>query len=500
MRMGTVRHLRRSGAGLVLGLLASGLITSTAGAQLSFTWPSDSTIDVTRYRSPEECLAAVGRDYDRTDNSYAGLMRDTLPQSHEREIADANAPLPESVLATARSCSARFPVATAQLASFTPLLSLYLAAERDADADALVERRLKQVPAAAESERVAVLDSVAHVYVRAGQFGADREFPLPMFARPVRLAAAERAVNALSRLKSASWLSRLGDHVLLAYNAWSVGDTARQRRLGEAAIEIASSLTAADRRTNDFQGIKLLLDGAAIIGTRPALLDSLRQSTSAYIALYRSIWEQIGGPGTSLGRPLGESASPIQADFWFRRGDSTVSRPVKGKVNLVVFLDARTCFRSYSRTGRPICQTAASRLRRLARQFPDVEVTLVAQTRGWLDLGAPAATAADEAAQLQHTWLEEQQLPGVLAVSATDFWRLPGLDRRRIDRDTPNVTNYSFGQTWAVAGSRKAGPTLVTSFLLDQNGVVVETANDIDEAQMSELISILLARPLASRP
>jgi hypothetical protein len=29
---------------------------------------------------------------------------------------------------------------------------------------------------------------------------------------------------------------------------------------------------------------------------------------------------------------------------------------------------------------------------------------------------------------------------------------------------------------------------------------VVETANDIDEAQMSELISILLARPLASRP
>jgi hypothetical protein len=492
--------MRRVRAGVGLGVLAVGLGASAARAQLRFTWPSDSTIDVARYDSPEECLAAVGRANGEADNSYAGVMRDTLPASRARELAEANAPLPDAVVSVARRCSARFPAATAPLTAFSPLMSLFLAAGRDADADALVERRLKAVPATAEAERVAVLDTVAHLYVRAGQFGADRDFPLPQFVRPVRLAAAERAVSALAQLKSASWQTRLNDHILLALNAWQVGDTVRQHRLGERAIELASALTPADRRSNDFQNAKLPLDLAAIIATRPVLLDSLRQSTGAYIALYKSIWERIGGPGTTLGRPLGEAAPPLEADFWFHRADSTVSRPVKGKVNLVVFLNAQACFKGFITMSRPECQTTTARLRRLARQFPTVEITLLAETRGWFSLGAPPATAAAEAALLAHTWLEEEQLPGALGVVATDFWRLPGFDRRRINRDGPNQKHYSFGQGWAVAGARQSESTVATAFLLDQNGIVVETNHAVDESQMSELISILLARPLASRP
>jgi hypothetical protein len=487
-------------AGVVLGLLAAGLGAPAVWAQLSFTWPPDSTRDVARYQSPEECLAAVGQANEEADNSYAGVMRDTLPDTRGREQADANAPLPESVQGLARRCSARFPAATAPLTAFTPLVSLFLAAGRDADADALVERRLKAVPPAAEAERAAVLDTVVHLYVRSGQFGVDRDFPLPQFVRPVRLAAAERAFGALVRLKSATWQTRLSDNTTLALNAWQLGDTVRQRRLGEQAIEIASSLTPADRRTNDFQGMKLALDLAAIYATRPLLLDSLRQGTEGYIALYKSIWERIGGPGTTLGRPLGEAAPPLEAEFWFHRPDSTVSRPVKGKVNLVVFLNAKACFTAFITMSRPQCQTTTARLRRLATQFPTVEITLVAETRGWFSLAAPPATPAAEAALLAHTWLEEAQLPGALGVVATDFWRLPGFDRRRIDRDDPNEKHYSFGQGWSVAGTRQMESTPATAFLLDQNGIVVETSHDIDESQLSELISILLARRLASRP
>jgi hypothetical protein len=475
-------------------------VTHAARAQASFTWPSDSTIDVARYLTPEECLAAVGRANDKTDNSLPGLLRDTLPDTRDRELADAGRPPAAPVVETARRCGARFPASTAPITLFTPLLSLYLAAGRDADAATLVERRLKAVPATGDAERVAVLDTVVHMYLNSGQFGVDRPFPLPQFTRPVRLAAAERALDAVMRVKSAPWQVRLTDHVMLAYSAWTMGDTVRQRRIGEEAIQVASSLTSADRRTNYFQGLKLLLDGAAIIATRPALLDSLRQSTAAYVALYRSIWEQIGGPGTALGRPLGEPAPPIQADFWFHRGDSMVSRPVAGKVNLIVFLDARACSKSSVRSGRPTCQTDTARLRRLARQFPEVEVTLVTTTRGSLDLGAPPATPAAEAALLAHTWLDEQQLPGALGVVATNFWRLPGMDRRRINPDGPTLTSYSFGHTWQPAGSHGTGSTPATAFLVDQNGTVVETTPDISESQMAELISILLARPLASRP
>lgn len=500
MRMAGMRWIRRMRAEVVLGLLVGCLITPAARAQLSFTWPPDSTRDVARYQSAEECLAAVGQANDEADNSYAGAMRDTLPDTRARELADANAPLPESVQGLARRCSARFPAATVSLTAFAPLVSLFLAAGRDSDADALVERRLEAVPAAAEAERVAVLDTVVHLYARSGQFGVDRDYPLPQFVRPVRLAAAERALGALMRLKSAKWQTRLFDNTTLALNAWFLGDTVRQRRLGEQAIELASALTPADRRTNDFQGMKLALDFAAIYATRPMLLDSLRQSTGAYIALYKSIWERIGGPGTTLGRPLGEAAPPLEANFWFHRPDSTVSRPVKGKVNLVVFLNAKGCFAEFITMTRPQCQTTTARLRRLATQFPTVEITLMAATRGWFSLATPPATPAAEAALLARTWLDEEHLPGALGVVATDFWRLPGFDRRRVDRDDLNETHYSFGQGWSVAGSRQMESIEATAFLLDQNGIVVETSHTVDERQLSELISILLSRPGTSHP
>jgi hypothetical protein len=240
-----------------------------------------------------------------------------------------------------------------------------------------------------------------------------------------------------------------------------------------------------------------VLDYMVMVVNESALRDSLRQSTAAYNSFYRALWAQVAGAGTPLGRPIGEAAAPIEADIWFQRDDAATSRPVRGKVNLVVFLDQRECF---TRTGTPMCQTLAARLQRLGRKFPALEITLVAQTRGWFAQGVLPDTPAREAALVEHAWLDERKLPGVLAVATTDFWRMPGLDRRRIDRDIPTATRYTFGRTWKVVGTDGEVANLATSFLVDQNGIVIDAYQEVNESRMPELISILLARPLASRP
>ena len=73
--------------------------------------------------------------------------------------------------------SARWAPATAPLAEFAPLFTLYLTANRDADAAALLARRLAAVdPKRGDAERTAVIDSVVRI---------------SLDAQPVRLAVAE---------------------------------------------------------------------------------------------------------------------------------------------------------------------------------------------------------------------------------------------------------------------------------------------------------------------
>jgi hypothetical protein len=229
---------------------------------------------------------------------------------------------------------------------------------------------------------------------------------------------------------------------------------------------------------------------------RAALLDSLRHSTAAYASLYRSLVGKVMGTGplpAGVGQPIGEPAPRIEADFWFRRGDSTATRPTKGKVSLVVFQDPQLC---YFGATRPDCQATYARLRRLARQFPALEITLVAQTQGWFDKAAPPAPA-EEAALLAHAWLEERQIPAALAVTATPFWRLADPDRRRINRDVPNAIHYTFGRPSARArGITNLAP--FDAYLIDQVGALV-TVSSLNEDQLPQLIATLLARPAASR-
>jgi len=479
-----VRRLGMLWSGLVLGL-----VTPAAQGQTLFARPD--TLDVARYTTVEECLAAITRVKDSVENQPEWIWRDTLPATQSRLAADARAPLPAPVEAVARRCSARFRGGAAPLVDFGPLLSLFVAADRDADADTLLARRLKEVGPTADRERAAVLDTAIHVYLALNQL-AGQFYALPLFAHPARLAAAESLVTALVQIKTVPWEARLDAYGELGISASSV-DTALAGRAAKAMLAVVNGLSDLERRSSAFRSRAWEITAALWFDKRAALLDSLRHGTAAYAALWRELWGEVAGKDSAVldgfARPIGRPAPPIQSDWWFGRDDSTVVRPVKGKVNLVLFLNPGD-FSCFEEDGTSLCNRTYAGLRRVAQRFPTLEITLVAQTYGFFDKAAPPPPDV-EATLLRRAWLAERHLPGTLAVTNTPFWRLPAPDRRRINRDVPNVTNYSFGRTWHVPN------WIFPPFLIDQDGRIVETQFRSFDADLPEMIAILLARQAA---
>jgi hypothetical protein len=459
-----------------LMLLASVLGAPHAAAQTRLTWP-DSSPHIERYATAEQCLSAVGRVRDSLDQ-HSIVWGDTLALTREETLA----PLPPIVRETARRCGGgALQAATAPLADFAPLLQLYLLSGDDSGAAALVARRLKSIPAAADRERASVFDSLVSAYL-----AQPYEKVRSLAAQPARLADADRWLSRLGTMTTASpWPVRQLAYALLMDAAWDAGDSARVRKGADGVLAIGRALTPADRRSNDFPLAELTMYRAMGRLHEFALLDSLRHGTAGYVALQRTIWSAASGERPDAMRfPLGEPAPPLEGQFWFRRGDSTGTRPTKGKVSLVVFLAPKLCTES-----NRYCWIAYAALHRLATRFPRLEITLVSETRGYVSNMAPP-TPAQEAETLRHFWLDRDQLPGALVVAVTDYWRLPAPDRRRIDRDVPNRVHYSFGRTWVTADGPEA-------YLVDRQGTIVDVRNltlRSEERRLAEILEVVFAQ------
>ena len=477
--------------GMLLSALVLGPVTPAAQGQTLFATPD--TLDVARYTTVEACLAATQRVKDSVENQREWIWRDTLAQTPARLAEDARTPLPAPVMAVARRCSARFAAGSAPLEDFAPLLSLFVAAGRDADAGALLARRLREVGPTADRERAAVLDTAIHVYLGNNQLPVGHFWPLPLFAQPARLAAAESLVTAFVHVNSVPWHARFDSYGALALAALSA-DTILASRAVRQMLAVARGLSDLERRSSAFQSRAWAINLGLMVDRKAALLDSLRHGTAAYVALWRELWGEVAGKDSAVldgfARPIGRPAPPIAADWWFGRDDSTVGRPVKGKVNLVVFLNPGD-FSCFEIDLSSLCNRTYAGLRRVAQRFPTLEITLVAQTYGFFDKAAPPPPDV-EAVLLRRAWLTERHLPGTLAVTNRPFWRLPAPDRRRINRDVPNVTNYSFGRTWHVPN------WIFPPFLIDQDGRIVETQFRSFDADLPEMIAILLARQATS--
>jgi hypothetical protein len=442
-----------------IALHAVPLPAQSSFAQAQFAWP-DTTVDVGRYATVDECLAATHRVWDGIRYAaWAPVWHDTLPDDGQRRLA----PLPPSVTQAAQRCAARFDARTAGLGDFAPLAKLYLQAGRDAEVSVLLARRLRELGAPRAAERAMVVDTVFHLYLD---------------AQPVRLAAAE------SLLHRPEWaardkFARLEAYIWLAAGALVAGDTVRAQRVGGELLARMDSLTPAERSSPAFQasGAQKAVYLFYLLTTKEQLLDSLRQSTAAYVRTMRGLWAKFTGKPPETLPVIGQRAAPIVGDYWVPAEAGRHPRPAPGQVALIVFGSQPSCFNYFARTvnqgdlsaeqGNGGCFADAAALHRLAQRFPALEITIATRTGvnvfGYLPPQSPAATAE---------WLERAaaawKFPGALAIVAqTPAVRIPAPDDRIVESSLDsNLVHYHFGD------GHEREP-LRTAFLVDPDGIIV---------------------------
>ncbi|HWZ60368.1 MAG TPA: hypothetical protein VNW46_15420 [Gemmatimonadaceae bacterium] len=455
-----------------------------ARAQARFEWP-DTAFVLAKYTGVDMCVGAVQRTWAAVSRRGVSMVwRDTMPYN-PREAFD---PPPAPVVAVARQCASRYPVKTVDLRDFAPLLRLYLDAGLDSDAATLVTRRVESVPPSQARDRMAVLDTVVHRYVK---------------ARPARLDAAEAILVDRGR-HSTDRLARLEMYWWLLEESWHKGDTARQRRVARWMVSLGDSLTPAERQSDGFErlgdshdlsesnigatpfgGKAVLFQAAELLSGDGARLDSLRHSTAAFVALERSDWARATGAPEGNEFPAGHPATPVLADFWFPSSAASPARPARGRVSLMVFLSGDDCVGNRSRdlaSEDGTCVRLLKMMRRLIARHPGLETTVITHTSGMFMYLPPPTPEAE--ADLLRQWMARWADPRtVLAVKTTAFSRVPSPDARRLDAEDPNIAHYSFGRLWHT-------PSLV---LVDQDGTIMSTGG-LEETQLDAYIDILMHR------
>lgn len=386
---------RRRCAPAVLAMTALALLASPAGAQMHFPVAGDSA-HYERYLIPEQCLAAARRV---VDSVQWGARPDTMP-------FDTRDTLPAAAAATARRCGARFRVAAVERQSLSALRDLALMAGEDSVARAVTERQIADARGKPLAERAAVLVRAVHAYTT---------------ARPLRLDAVREYLRRLDALGPDASVERVTAHAEFA-NVYVVGmlDVGmfqeEMKAIGDIVEHLPPKLRAADPAFWQAQEL------AVHMGVTQA--SALRDGPSAALA-------EMSARGWTEGTMLGRRAPAIAAPHWFARSDGA-PRPRAGHVSMLVSVDDRCgvqCFPYYAT------------LRRIARRFPALDITLMAHTHGSFRL-RPPPTPAEEAALDSAYFLGALQLPGALAVDETPYTMLPEPDGRRLDDVGPNQVNY----------------------------------------------------------
>jgi hypothetical protein len=368
---------------------------------------------------------------------------------------------------------------------------LYLFADRDADAENLIERYIAKKTTLSDSARLDELNNV---------FGGLQN------SRPIRVAMLDRVMNEMIRLsegESPRIQLRVLNRQMVLMRA--LDDTVRAYQTAQRIVAIDEKLTATDRETEGFRVTRQFVANALDILADKALEDSLRKNTEAYVALRRAhLSKATRTKIRASAMKVGQSAPRLHADFWITppgatiitsgisgpnsgASDNALVRPAPGKVSLVAFFN-HECQRGPRRRNDVTCYGPYAVLRRLGNEFPTLEITLVAHTRGYMGELQPP-TPAQEAEILGEWWLGFHRIPATVAVTQTSFWRLPGPDRRRIDNPVGNLTNYALGQPYTIIPNGMA-------VLVDEKGLIVtETPlHRNTERELRRLVGILMQR------
>ncbi len=439
-------------------------LSNSVMAQTRFNVSQKKT-DVSTYRHPEECIAAVERSA-KTHKNNLKVWSDTAKLLHS-ELLDS---LPASVVAEANRCVTTLKLNTLRELEYVNWIRAYLEADREQDAQEVLRRQLEIVSSKPLEDKIRVFINVR------GAFES---------VRPVSLSVlSDLADSVIKNLPDTALEQLIKIHMSQMHLAINARDSSYLHKEANRSLSFLNSLTPEQRSKEQYHGLKTSLANSAMQFLAEAeILDSLKKGTQAFLSLKRLLFTKAGARiDDKLPYAVGEKAAPIQGDFWFTHksihnsqssiANYDLSKPSSGRVNLIVFLTGGCHVNvlpsgiAMRETNKSTCWDIYSSIKRLKEKYPEIDITIVASTFGSLATTDPIPPEA-EASLLSDLWLKHHDLKATLSVSSTEFFKLSDPDRRRIDMSIENVKNYTFPGV-------NIQPKV--SFLVSPEGIIVHSA------------------------
>ncbi len=462
------------------------VIPGSVYGQTLFNSP-DTFPNYSAYQYIDECVAAAARITSEAD-AKSSVWRDTLPLEDRERMSD----VPVNAIRAAQACLVRVSVDTLSLDNTHIWASALLMAQRDHDVEKLYRRFFDSPVRRSPEEFVKMLN----VY---------------RTSRPIRLEGVERLYQfALANVSPDSVVRQVAFRLIKADMARKARNKEMKNALLREVLSITDTLSDSVKSSDAYRLVGLFLYESVRDFTEQEGLDSLSISLSAYQSYLGGIWSRVMvGPfphNMFMNNPVGLEVPPLEGDFWYRSVKATqsvsaveryrkiepYSRPVKGKINLIAFLQggchaSSFMIRGGRNNGNMSCWRIFSAIHRMKNVFPDLEVTVVSKTYGSVG-DAPPVGPSEEADTLAKYFLGYHRLPATLVVSKTEFFRLAGLDQRRIDSKTANESNYTLNNiSYATPGS---------ILLVDEAGRIVSqwNINRDEESTIRRIIAAVFSR------
>jgi hypothetical protein len=401
-----------------------------------------------RYSTPGQCEQAAIR---LTKQYWRDKRPDTVV------YAPATDSVPTSVIQAARACAARFNVQSVPEHELLNLAQLYLFTNQDDLARAALDRLLASKKQQDPVERGWTLSRIALSYLN---------------ARPTRMQEAKKYLQQLDALGAPAATWRMFTHTSFARHAMSINDLTTAVAEGNAAVTANTQMAKNDRidwassiisaYTSLADPTSVVTDGAAAIAVlERAKTDvfPLRPEGSRELEMLKNSIRQAIAPYTLFGT----KSVPLEADHWYNTNGDNGTRPKPGSVSLIVF--------GFHACGGGCYPTYAT-LKRLHSKFGErgLEIVMVASTSGYYrnQLVQPP----EESDSAGGYFAEFLKLPGVVAVSESEFRRVP--DGRRVNVPTANARNYSRGRSAVLVDKQGTIRLLVNA--VPEREKVLETA------------------------
>lgn len=441
------------------------IVSASLSSQTRFLWP-DSIEDVTQYTRADECWAATLRLIDSASDRDS-ILKDTILDSPSDLLEGYDS----RIVKVANDCIAKWNSESANLEEFPLFLRLFLVAGRATDVHSLIERKLQETPygstAKGDTLHRKLLETILLEWNR--------------YSRPLDIETLARYAHQYVDVQTEDTKASIRGLYSLVRAAFEVGN---HQVAKEAYLRISKIIAEAEDTERDQIGFSILAEvfNSGILLEESGLLDSLKKGTDKYLAAFKKNIEDLGLAYSPHYLPVGWEAPPIVADAWISciqnkptiscSGESQLEhenmlRPVKGKANLIVFINAASTHLALFNKANFYRFVL---LRHLSQQYPDLEITVVQSTNGNFGKLGPLAPE-DEAQIFAKELFHDFKVPAVLGVHYTDFWRLDPPDNRRINRDNPNVDSYKFNVDWSPVTASGGGGY----FLADRSGIIVAT-------------------------